>query len=160
MDFSLSQFITHAIGFIITVLILKKYAWGPLLDLLDERRNKIKGEFEKIEEGHAEVEKLTSEYQAKLDEIDTERRATITQAVNEGKKIAEEIKASAHEDAKKITEKAKSEIERDVAKAKVQLKDDMVEITIAAATKIINEKLDDDKHRQLIANFIEGVENV
>ena len=121
MDFSLQLFITHSIGFLITVWILKKYAWGPILSMLDERRNKIKGEFEKIENGHAEVEKLT---------------------------------------ARKINEKAKSEIEQDVAKAKVQLKDDMVSLTIAAASKIINEKLDDEKHRQLIANFIDGVEKV
>ena len=51
MDFSLQLFITHSIGFLITVWILKKYAWGPILSMLDERRNKIKGEFEKIENG-------------------------------------------------------------------------------------------------------------
>ena len=160
MDFSLQLFITHSIGFLITVWILKKYAWGPILSMLDERRNKIKGEFEKIENGHAEVEKLTDEYEAKLREIENERRLKITEAVNEGKEIANEIKTSAYNEARKINEKAKSEIEQDVAKAKVQLKDDMVSLTIAAASKIINEKLDDEKHRQLIANFIDGVEKV
>ena len=160
MDFNLQLFITHTIGFLITVWILKKYAWGPIMSILDERREKIKSEFAKIEEGHAEVEKLTSEYQAKLNEIEDERRKKITEAINEGKGIAEEIKANAHADAQKLSEKAKSEIERDIAKAKVQLKDDMVDITVAAASKIINEKLDDNKHRQLISNFIDGIEKV
>ena len=160
MDFNLQLFITHTIGFLITVWILKKYAWGPVLDLLEERREKIKGEFQKIEDGHAEVQKLTDTYNAKLSDIDNERRAKITEAVIQGKKIAEEIKTTANKEAKVIADKAKSEIERDVAKAKVQLKDDMVKITVIAASKIINEKLDDNKHRELIANFIDSVEKV
>lgn len=160
MDFNLQLFITHTIGFLITVWILKKYAWGPIMSMLDERREKIKSEFAKIEAGHSEVEKLTAEYQAKLNSIDDERRKKITEAINESKVIAEEIKANAHAEAQKLSEKAKSEIERDIAKAKVQLKDDMVDVTIAAASKIINEKLDDNKHRQLIANFIDGIEKV
>lgn len=160
MDFNLQLFITHLVGFLITVWILKKYAWGPLLNLLEERRQKIVDEFQKIEDGHAEVEKLTAQYDAKLREIESERREKITEAVNEGKKIADEIKSAAHQDAKNIAEKAKQELERDVAKAKVELKNDMITMTVSAATKIINEKLDDAKHRELISNFIDNVEKV
>ena len=160
MDFNIQLFITHSVGFLITVWILKKYAWGPILDLLEERRNKIKSEFQKIEDGHAEVAKLTAEYNAKLSGIDDERRAKITEAVAQAKVIAEEIKTTANKEAKVIADKAKSEIEQDVAKAKVQLKDDMVTITVKAASKIINEQLDDNKHRELIANFIDSVEKV
>ncbi len=160
MDFNVQLYITHTIGFLITLWILKKFAWGPILGLLDERREKIIGEFQKIEDGQAEVEKLTAEYNAKLSQIDDERRAKITEAVSQAKVIADEIKTAANKEAKVIADKAKSEIERDVAKAKVQLKDDMVTITVKAASKIINEKLDDNKHRELIANFIDGVEKV
>lgn len=160
MDFNIQLYITHTIGFLITLFILKKFAWGPILDLLDERRTKIVDEFQKIDDGHAEVAKLTAEYEAKLASIDDERRVKITEAVSQAKDIADEIKTTANKEAKVIADKAKSEIERDVAKAKVQLKDDMVTITVKAASKIINEKLDDNKHRELIANFIDGVEKV
>ncbi len=160
MHFDVPVFITHTIGFLITVWILKKYAWGPILDLLEERRMKIIDEFQKIDDGHAEVAKLTAEYEAKLASIDDERRVKITEAVSQAKVIADEIKTTANKEAKVIADKAKSEIEREVAKAKVQLKDDMVTITVKAASKIINEKLDDNKHRELIANFIDGVEKV
>lgn len=160
MDFNIQLFITHFIGFLIAVWILKKYAWGPLLNLLDERREKIKTEFDNIDAGKAEVEKLTAEYDAKLREIDNERRQKLTEAVNEGKKIADEMKTAAQQEAKQIHAKERDELDRDVAKAKVTLKDDMVNMTVAAASKIINEKLDDAKHRELIARFIDGVEKV
>lgn len=156
----LPQLVTHAIGFLITLWVLKKYAWGPLLGIMEERRNKIKEEFDSIDQEKENVAVLTAEYETKLKEIDAERRAKLVEAVNEGKKISEEIKASARDDAKAIAAKAKDELAREVAKAKVQLKDDMISITVAAAEKIILEKLDDKKHRDLIGGFIDSVEKV
>ncbi|NOY87919.1 MAG: F0F1 ATP synthase subunit B [FCB group bacterium] len=160
MNLEFSQIITHIVGFLIVLWLLKKYAWGPLLAMMEERRNKIAGEFQKIEEGKADVAQLAADYDKKLKEIDLEKRAKLVEAVNEGKKVAEEIKTAAHEEAKKITAKAKAELVRDVAKAKVQLKSDMVAITIAAAEKIIKEELDDQKHHQLIGQFIDGLDKV
>ncbi len=158
MEFVWQQALTHAVGFLITVWILKRFAWGPLLSLLEERRNKIAAEFKHIEEEKEKVNQLTAEYENKLKEIDAERRAKLVEAVNEGKKIAEEIKLAAREEAREITKKAKADLAREVDKAKVQLKDEMIAITMAAVEKIINEKLDDKKHRELIGSFIENVE--
>ncbi len=158
MEFVWQQALTHAFGFLITVWILKRFAWGPLLSLLEERRNKIADEFKAIEDEKAKTAELTADYEARLREIDAERRARLVEAVNEGKKIAEEIKTSAHDDVKIINAKAKAELVHEVAKAKVQLKNDMVAMTITAAERIINEKLDDAKHRELIGNFIDNAE--
>ena len=158
MEFVWQQALTHAFGFLITVWVLKRFAWGPLLSLLEERRNKIADEFKAIEDEKAKTAELTADYEAKLKEIDAERRARLVEAVNVGKKIAEEIKTSARDEVKVINAKAKADLVRDVAKAKVQLKNDMVAMTVTAAERIINEKLDDAKHRELIGNFIDNVE--
>ncbi|MEW6413582.1 MAG: F0F1 ATP synthase subunit B [Candidatus Zixiibacteriota bacterium] len=158
MDIQLQQIITHAVGFIITLWILKRFAWGPLLAMMEERRNKIVGEFQKIEDHKAEVDKLAADYEARLKDIDNERRAKLVEAVNEGKKVAEEIKAAAQADARKITEKAKAELKMDVDKAKVELKEEMIKLTMTAAEKIIRERLDSDKHREMIGRFIDNVE--
>jgi F-type H+-transporting ATPase subunit b len=158
MDLQWQQLLTHLVGFVITVWILKRYAWGPLLAIMEERRNKIKQEFDDIEVEKTKVSELTAQYEARLKDIDAERRAKLVEGVNEGKKIAKEIEAEARVDALRTSEKARAELERDVAKAKVQLKNDMVAMTISAAEKIINEKLDDPKHRELIGDFIDNVE--
>ena len=158
MEFVWQQALTHAVGFLITVWILKRFAWGPLLALLEERRNKIVDEFKNIDEEKTKTAQLTADYEAKLKEIDAERRAKLVEAVNEGKKIAEEIKLAARDEAKEISAKAKADLVREVAKAKVQLKNDMVTMTVTAAERIINEKLDDAKHRELIGGFIDNVE--
>ncbi len=158
MELQWQQLLTHALGFLIVLWILKKFAWGPLLALMEERRTRIADEFKGIEDEKANVAGLTAEYEGKLKDIDVERRARLVEAVDEGKKIAEEIKAAAREEIKRLGEKAEDELARDVAKAKVQLKNDMVAMTIVATEKIIREKLDDQKHRELIGSFIENVE--
>jgi len=155
---NLPQLLTHAVGFLITVWILKRFAWGPLMALLEERRKKIADEFQAIEEEKNKVNQLAADYEAKLRNIDAERRAKLVEAVNEGKKIAQKIEADARTKAQEIHAKAKGDIEREVAKAKVQLKNDMVTITMTAAEKILKEKLDDTKDRELIGRFIESVE--
>ena len=88
MDLQWQLLVTHAVGFLITLWILKKFAWGPLLHMLDERRNKLSGEFENIEPKKEEVTKLTIAYENKLKGIDEERRVKIVEAVNDGKKMA------------------------------------------------------------------------
>lgn len=160
MDLQWQQLLTHLIGFLITVWLLKKYAWGPLLAIMEERRNKIKSEFDSIEAEKEKVADMAAAYETKLKDVDADRRARLVEAVNEGKKIAKEIEAEARVEALAKSEKAQAELERDVAKAKVQLKNDMVNMTITAAEKIINEKLDDAKHRELIGGFLDNVEKV
>lgn len=158
IDIQWQQLLTHALGFLITLWVLKKYAWRPLLALMEDRRNKIVEEFKEIDNEKARVAQMTSEYEAKLRDIENERRAKLVEAVDEGKKVAAEIKANAQQEVKDLHAKAKADLERDVDKAKVQLRDEMVAITMTAAEKVISEKLDDAKHRELIGKYIEELE--
>ncbi len=158
MDVSIQQLLTHAVGFLITVFILKKFAWGPLLALLEERRQKIKDEFQNIEDEKTRVDNLAAEYEAKLKDIDTERRAKLVEAVDEGKKIAAKVESDAREKARELDAKSKADLQRDIAKAKVQLKNEMIAITMNAAEKLLDQKLDDQKDKELISGFIENVE--
>ena len=156
VDFQL--ILTHMVGFIITVLILKKFAWKPIMGVLEERRQKIKSEFDRIESDKADAAKLRAEFEARLKDIENLSRQKLNEAVKEGQKIAAEIKEQGREEAKGIIARAKAELERDVDKARVQLKQDMVSMTIAAAEKIISAKMDDAQNRRLIAEFIDTVE--
>lgn len=158
MSFEWQQIVTHLFGFLITVWLMKKYAWGPLLDLLEERRNKIVSEFDEIEKEKEHVAELTSNYQDKLKDIDNERRARIVEAVEEGKRLAAEVKANAQAEVREMADKAKADLEREVAKAKVQLRNDMIGMTMTAAEKFIGKKLDNEEHRRLIGTFIDGLE--
>ena len=158
MNIEISQLITHIIGFLITVWLLKRFAWKPLISMMEERRQKIVDEFQKIDDEKAATEKLKADYNDKLKNIDAERRQKIAEAVNEANKIASDIQIEAQEKAHKMITDTNEKLARDVAKAKVQLKEEMVTITLAAAEKILHEKLDERKERELIGRFIENIE--
>jgi len=158
LNLDIKLILTHAVGFIITVWILKKFAWKPILSIFEERRQKIKDEFDGIESTKAEVAEIKADLEAKLKDIDNISRQRLTEAVNEGQKIAAEIKESGRKEAKDIITRAKAELERDVEKARAALKEDMVGMTIAAAEKVISAKLDEPEHRRLVSDFIDNVE--
>jgi F-type H+-transporting ATPase subunit b len=154
----LQEVLTQAFGFLIVFLVLKKFAWGPLLGLLDERKETIAGEFRKVEKKQAELEAKTADYDHRISAIEDEARERIRDAVKEGERLAGEIQARAREDAKEILEKAKRTVELEIAQAKVELKEEIVALTITATEKIIKERMDDAKHRQLIDEFLASVE--
>jgi len=157
MGLEIGQIVTQIIGFLIAVFLLKKFAWKPLLSILEQRRSKIKSEFDNIDKEKQKVADLLSDYQTKLKEIDSLARVKIQEAAREGQKLANEIKENARKESKEILTKAREEIQRDVDKAKVQLKNDLVNMTMRVAEKLITEKLDEEKDKKLIAEFINEV---
>jgi F-type H+-transporting ATPase subunit b len=160
MELNLQLILTHIIGFVITVWILKRFAWGPLMGVLEDRRQKIKSEFDNIETGKAEVADIKADLEGKLKDIDNLSRQRLTEAINEGQRVAAEIKENGRSEAKEIIARAKEELQRDVEKARAALKEDMVSMTIAAAEKVISARLDERENRRLVSEFIDNVEKI
>jgi F-type H+-transporting ATPase subunit b len=155
-----SQVLTHLVGFLIAFFILKKFAWGPVLQMLDDRRQKISDEFADIETQKQQTEALLREYDERLRKIEDEARARINEAVAEGQKVAAEIKADAQENARRTTERAKSELDRDIARARAQLKQDMVTMTLGATERLLHEKFDESANRKMLERFLSEAETV
>ena len=160
LGLKLGELITQIIGFILAVWILKKFAWKPLMGMLDQRREKIKTDLDSAEKTREDANATLADYQLKLKEIDAEARTKIQEAISEGNRIAADIREEARTEAKDIISKARDELSRDIAKAKVELRNDMVNMAIAATERIIAEKLDDEKHRSMLSQFLDEVEDI
>ncbi|HXF48778.1 MAG TPA: F0F1 ATP synthase subunit B [Verrucomicrobiae bacterium] len=160
MNLVWQQVLTQIVGFLIVLWVLKRFAWKPILTLLEERRQKIKSEFEAAAQKKEEANQLLSSYEAKLKEIDALARAKITEAVAEAQKIAAEIKEEARKEGRELVTRSQAEIQREIAKAKVQLKEDMVAISLTATEKIISQKLDEPGHRRLVDEYLTRIEQV
>ncbi len=160
MNLSIQEILTQAGAFIVLVFVLKKMAWKPLLQLLDDRRNKIRTEFEEIERTKAEVEKLKRGYEESQAKIEEETRRKLQEAIDEGKKIGRELQENARKEARAVLEKAKEDIQLEVEKAKVTLRFEIADLTLAATERILEEKLDPIKDKELVLNFIEQLEKL
>jgi F-type H+-transporting ATPase subunit b len=157
MGLEFGQIVTQIVGFLIAILLLKKFAWKPLLSMLEERRTKIKAEFDTIDEERKKTENLYADYEKKLREIDSVARVKIQEAAREGQKMADEIKEEARKEAREIVYKTREDVERDIEKAKVQLRDEVISMTMQITEKLIGEKLDTEKDKKLVARFVDDL---
>ncbi|MFC1601469.1 F0F1 ATP synthase subunit B [Candidatus Sumerlaeota bacterium] len=149
------QVVGQILSFIIFVLILKAFAWKPILKLLDERRERIQSEFDEIASMKEEVGGLKDDYEKRVGVIEEEAREKIQESVREGRRMAEEIAEKARDEARQRLEKSKQLIELELDKARKQLKEDIINIAMSASEKAIRERMDEEKHRSLVGGFIE-----
>ena len=158
MHLDYGQIVTQILGFLIVLWIMKRFAWKPLLRILEERKNRVRSELEEAEKRRVEVEKLRQQYENKLRSIDAEARARLQEAVRNAERIGSEIKEEARADVKEMLGRARDEIERDRAQALVELRNEVVDMAMKASEKILRETLDAQKHRKMIADFIKDLD--
>jgi len=151
------QVLTQILGFLLMVWILRRYAWGPLLGMLEARREKIAGEFKEADRLKAEAVELKARYDAELRGIEAQARQRILEAVGEGQRVAGEIRAQAQKDSTARLENAADEIMREREKAKEVLKEQVISLSLRTAEKILRQKLDDASQRKLAGEFIDEV---
>ena len=157
MHIDLAQVATNIIGFLLVVWVLKRFAWGPILDLLDARREKIRSDFAEAERALSDAEQLKSDFNAKLGDIKVIEREKVQEAVKRGEGIAEGIVDEARRQADTVRQKAQTDIVLETEKAQLALRDSVVNMAIMASEQVIKEQLDDEKHRQLIREFIDSL---
>ncbi len=153
----LPQLLTMALGFGIFVWVLAKYAWGPIIAMLDERREKIDGDYTAAEKNLSEADALKGDFEAKLADIKAIEREKVQEAVKKGEGIADGIVVKARTAADETKRKAEQDIDLETQKAQLELRDSVVAMAIGAAEKVIGERLDDDLHRTLIADYIDNL---
>lgn len=143
--------------FIILLFILKKVAWGPILNSLNERENFIKDSLDKAEQAKVEAEKLLEENKANLAKAEEEAQKVIQQ----GREYAENLKAQmleeSNSEAKKMIADAVSEIERKNNEAFNNLKNQVADIAVNAAEKIIRTSLDKEKQAKLVDEYLKDL---
>ena len=152
---NITNLLTTAVGFLIFVWLLAKFAWGPILGMLDERRETIQQDYAAAEKNLEDAEQLKVEFESKLQDIKVIEREKVQDAVKRGEGLAEGIVSKAHDEAAQKVQKAEQDIELEAHKAQLELRDSVVAMAIGAAEKVINEKLDEATHRKLIQQYID-----
>lgn len=159
VSLDIQQILTQIVGFLILLWLLRKFAWGPLLSVLDERRTRIATEFEEINKRKESLAQMKAEYDTKIAEIENQARLRIQEAVLEGQQVAKEIADGARAEAHQILEKAKEKINQEIAKAKTQLRNEIATISVSAAEKIVRQELDKQKNKELVLQYIDELKD-
>ncbi len=142
------------------LFILWRFAYKPILNMLDSRKQKIQESLEYAERVKAEAAEQQKEFSRKLEEARREAQTASQAAQQIGEKEREAIVAQAREEARKLVEQAKEQIEFERKQMMADLHDEVVRLSLLAAQKVISQSLDDRAHRQLVNDFLAQAEKI
>ena len=143
--------------FVLLLVVLKKVAWGPILDALDARENEIKDALNAAEKAREEAERVSSDYEDSIRKAQAEAQQIISDAKTAGEKVKLDLEAIANEKADEIIEKAKTQIDTERVRVISEIKTVAIEISLSAAAKVIEKNLDSDDNRKLVNEALEGI---
>ncbi|WP_432662595.1 F0F1 ATP synthase subunit B [Wukongibacter baidiensis] len=142
---------------LILFFILKKLLFKPVSEFMENRKAEIEGSIKQAEAKNEEAEKYKSEYVSKIETSEEEGRQIIRDAAKRAEVRASEIIKAAEKEAMEIKQRAELDIEREKEKAINLLKDDIASLAMLAASKVVNEELNEGKHNALVRKFIDEV---
>ena len=140
-DFSFGLFIWQIVIFVGLILLLKKFAWKPILDAVNEREEGIKNALESAENAKKEMQDLQADNQRILQEARLERDSMLKEAREMKEKIVADAKNEAQAQGQKMIEQAKAAIESEKNAAMHELKLQVSTLSLSIAEKVLKDEL-------------------
>ena len=143
------------ITFAVVFIVLRWKAWGPILAVVDEREKQIRAAVDSAKRERAEAERLLTEQKRTIADARREAAEMVRKAQADMEKFKDELKAQAVREANELKLQASREIEEQTKKAFAEVKAAAANLAVEVAAKLINERLDDGKHRALAEQYID-----
>lgn len=152
--------VAQVLNFLILFALLKIFAFKPFMKMLDERREKIEGSIKSAEQDRNEAQALLEDYKKQLAQARLEAQAIVDKA---NKLASEERDAqilATKNEIERMRRQAQEEITREREQAVAQLKAEVVALSMAAATKIVESNIDAAANEKLVGEFIDQLDHV
>jgi F-type H+-transporting ATPase subunit b len=143
-----------AVVFVLLLLVLGKFAWGPIADGLDKRESRIAGEIHAAEKANADARLVLGEYQQKLSTAGDEVRQILEQAKRDAEAAGHKIVLKAREEAEAEKRRAVEDIELATAGALKELAEQSASLAVDLAGKIVRQRLSAADHATLIEEAV------
>lgn len=157
-QFSLGLFFWQLILFVGLVLLLKKFAWGPILKSVGEREEGIKDALDEAENARKEMQNLNADNARILKEARIERDTLLKEAREMKDSIITEAKEEAQVQANKVVAQAQATIQSEKQAAIADLKNQVAELSISIAEKVVKAELaDKSKQEKLVEDMLKEV---
>ncbi|ARD06895.1 ATP synthase F0 subunit B [Lactobacillus amylolyticus] len=149
--------IWYLVVFAILMLLVKHYAWGPVSDMMEKRRQKVIEDLDSAESNRKKAEILANEREAALKNSRQEATQILSDAKTNAQKIGSQIVADANNDAASIRKKAEADAKKAKADAINDARREVADISVAIAEKIIAKNLSAEDQKDLVDQFIKGL---
>ncbi|WP_058308697.1 F0F1 ATP synthase subunit B [Gracilibacillus massiliensis] len=145
------------ISFLALLWLLRKYAWGPLMNKMEERENHIANEIDTAEKNRADAEKASLEANEQLKATRQEAQQIIEDAKKAGQDQEKAIIEAANQAAARLKKSAEEDIAREKEKAIEALQAQVATLSVQIATKVIEKEINAEDQEQLISDYIKEV---
>ncbi len=151
---NVAQLIYSTIAFLVLLALLSRFAFPPIVDMLEKRQATIKESLERAEETRVEAERLLGEYKKQIAKARAEAHTITEQGKKVGESMKDDIVGKAREEATALVEKAREEIAAEKRKALDDLTERVADLTVAAASRVVSKTLDEADHKRLIEEYL------
>jgi len=145
------------ITMVIFLLIMGKYAVPVIMDALNEREGRIKDSLESAEKALARAEKISRDNEKALREAEQKAQKIRKEAIEEAEMLRAERIEKSKEEAEHMITNAKQSIEQEKKRALTELRDEVAQLAVQSASRIIDTELDTQKNNKLVDSFIKDI---
>jgi F-type H+-transporting ATPase subunit b len=142
------------ITFLVLLLVLRRFAWGPIVGMLNERERTIREALEEAKRERAQAEKLLAEQKEALGDAQREAAELARRNQQEVEVLRQELTARAQKEADGLLAEARRQIGEELSRARAELKGEVVDLAIDAAAQLIKANLDTKAQRTLVEEYI------
>lgn len=145
------------LNFLAVFFVGKRFLWGPVMKIITDRQREIDDMYAEADSARTRSKALEEEYQAKLSVAAQTSEKMVRDAVARGQAREEEILRHANQRAEAMLEKASADIQQEKKKALNDAKDEISELALAIAAKVVDRELTDADHDRLVEQFIDDL---
>jgi len=157
MDVNLTLAVSTFVVFLIFAIVLGRFGWRPLLNMIEEREKTIREAVDGAETANAEAKQLLEKHREMLREAGRERDEIMKRTLQEAEQLRAELTAKARAESEQQLERARDQISREKAQAIQDLRTQVADIAVEAASKIVVSSLTPEAQRKLVDDFVAGL---
>ena len=140
--------------FLITLFVLKRYAFGPIQKLIDERRERIRQSLTEADNARDEARRLLEEHRKLIGQAKSEAEGILSEARKVADANERRMREETEADRQRRLEDTRKQIEAETRRALEQIRAEVADLSLIAAEKVTRKSLDDADHRRLIEEAV------
>jgi F-type H+-transporting ATPase subunit b len=158
IEVRLGLMVWTVVCFGITFFVLRRFAFGPIQRVIEERRERIRRSIEEAEKARSEARRLLEEHRALIGQARGQAEEILAEARKVAEAMARRVKEETEADRHRRLEETKRQIEAETQRALHQIRAEVAELTLIATAKVTGKVLDDSDHKRLIEDAISDLD--
>lgn len=150
LGINLKLFIAQLINFAIILIVLWRFAFKPIVKVLNDRKKMIDESIENAKKAKTNMEMAEAAYTKKIDEAVARANTMVADGQVKSNEIVALAKQQAHDEVERVIAEARNRIKEEKEKMRKEIKEETVTVVMAAVEKILDEKLDEKKDAALV----------